>query len=114
MNKIIAAFFAVIVLASASQIGFQSGSSIATLVRSQTGRYYGQYRLQCTGGQAPYNVQWNGLPAGWTQQNGVLNIPNIVNIANGQYTISARVTDAAGNLFNGNFILTINGINVRI
>lgn len=114
MKKSFALLLALILLASANDPVFQSGSSIANLVRSQTGRYYGQYRLHCNVCQAPYNVEWSELPTGWSQQNGLLNIPNIVNINNGEYALSARVTDAAGHTYSDDIVLNINGVNVRI
>ena len=82
MKQTLAILFAILVVAQAGNLGFQTGSDIATLVRSQNGRYYGSYTMQCVGGQAPYRVELNNLPADWSLEGNTLRIPNILNMNN--------------------------------
>ena len=97
MNKIIVVFLALVVLASAGQpLMFQLGNNLASLTQSGS-RYNGVVSLECQGGSGVYNFALSGLPAGWTANGNTITIPNIVNVV-GNYVISARVTDSAGNV----------------
>ena len=79
-NIITLALVAILAISSvyAGGMQLQLGSSVA---RSRGTS--GSFAIVCSGGSGNYEYNFNGLPAGWTQNNNYITVPSI-NYVNGQ------------------------------
>lgn len=110
MIKALVLILSIVASALSLQLGLVGDS--ASLYRSGS-QYNGRVSLDCSGGSGSYRFEITNLPAGWTAENNVINVPNIVNV-NGDFVVGVRVTDDAGNTFQGNVKINVNGVNIAV
>lgn len=54
----------------------------------------GRVAIVCIGGSGNYNYNFNRLPAGWTSNSNIINIPRINTISGQSFNIDVQVRDA--------------------